>query len=127
MSDQTTDYPTMGTSIADDVGNRSGTPGGSNEPRTQYRSAGHRVPPARVRVQRLIDASSGQRMYDAEAYALASTAERDAGHLEAHRRAMATVVNAWQRAGDGPAGHLGGRVYLGDPANILRAVLGVDR
>jgi hypothetical protein len=118
----------MGTSAYTLAGNRSGQPGGSNAPRTLYRSAGPRVPPDHVlaahRRQKLIDATSGQVMYD--------TAEDRLRHEAANaatqkRRASHSAVNAAIANGPGKAGYLGGQVVLRGPEAQLLRIFGMQR
>jgi hypothetical protein len=115
MADYQTDYPAMGTSIADEVSNRSGQPGGSNAPGTQYPTAGHRPMPPHVQAARrrqvLIDGMTGQAVFDG--------ADRDLKWQIRKAQDAATAVNQAIMRSPSNAGRLGGGIVLARPADHL--------
>jgi hypothetical protein len=107
-----TSYPADET----DVVNRAGFEHDEPVARTQYPpTQGHRPVPPHVTAARkrqiLIDAASGQAMYDNEAAALRKW------------QSSATAVNQALLASPSHAGHLGGQTYLEAPANVLPWIL----
>src|SRR5438067_7699898 len=105
-------------------------PGGSNTPRTQYSTSGHRPLPPRVqaarRAQIMISASSGSKMADEMNARLADAVENAPGAPDTYKgvkdRAMGITVGSWCRASDPYAGYLGGRTRLAGPQDMLRHI-----
>jgi hypothetical protein len=112
--------------VADDVTTR--LPGASSAPQTEYRpSAGHRVPPARVRAYRRhveIDGDSGPAVARSVDERLRTAVD---DHLAARERAIGIAVGSHCRAADNFSGYLGEQsdARLKGPQAALRHLFGV--
>jgi hypothetical protein len=98
------------------VDNRSGQPGGSNAPRTQYQSAGPRPVPEHVRAARRrqvqIDAMTGEQVaFD--------PAEHELQHQALKLQSHASAINRAIMRSPSHGGRLGGGMVLGRPVDVL--------
>jgi hypothetical protein len=102
-------------------------PGGSSSPRTEYKSAGHRVPPPHVQIarrqQELIDATTGLGVArDAEASLLGAVEHSRYLKDKSHGIAVGLAC----RAADDHAGYVGWDARLKGPQETLRHLFGVN-
>jgi hypothetical protein len=110
-----------------------GMPDGSNTPRPQYRSAGHKPLPAREVARRRmmeVSADTGPVVFHRTEHNI-QVAVRGMNDVDAHHAARAIAhgiaAGSWCRATDPYAGYLGSGVRLPGPQAQLRHLFGLSQ